>query len=412
MRAVIDGGLGSTSSAQTQPDPQKPGFVAPISATSPTSANGIVYGQYHAPIAEYLFPENIPGNPIVANNFEAIPFLAYGGYTSATGTIVGQLSPWPGATAPALPVCVTAGTGGPYSVPSGGTVGLTGTLSAGATTPIVLSWTTSAGTLTNANTTTPTLNAAGVAANTVINVTFSATNTCGTSTSTTTVAVIAGATAPTVVAGPNQNAVGGAKVTLTATGTSATGTVNLQFTQTGGSTVTLPNGGLVGPVASGTPGTIQFTAPNVATTLTFAVTATDANGTSLPATTLVFVAPTIPLNITITTAQYRISKARLDFTVTFTGVGVNTPATLLKLMPYVTTSGSTYDPAVQNAVFTAAGGGVYNLTLIGSPTPACNPGGAFATPCSARPIVVEAFDATTNAVLGTSVATALTNIRQ
>jgi len=85
---------------------------------------------------------------------------------------------------------------------------------------------------------------------------------------------------------------------------------------------------------------------------------------------------------------------------------------VLKLMPYVTTSGTTYDPAVQNAVFTAAGGGVYNLTLIGSPTPACNPGGAFATPCSAKPIVVEAFDATTSAVLGTSVAVSLTNIRQ
>jgi hypothetical protein len=124
------------------------------------------------------------------------------------------------------------------------------------------------------------------------------------------------------------------------------------------------------------------------------------------------VSPTITLNTVVTTAQYRTSKARFDLTVTYTGVGVNTPATVLKLMPYVTTSGTTYDPSVLSAVFTAAGGGVYNLTLVGAPTPACNPGGAFATPCSAKPIVVQAFDATTNAVLGTSVATAMTNIRQ
>jgi hypothetical protein len=163
---------------------------------------------------------------------------------------------------------------------------------------------------------------------------------------------------------------------------------------------------------SGTQGALQFTAPSVATTLTFSVSATDNNGTTAPAVTTVTVNPTVFVNIGITTAQYRTSKARFDFTATYAGPGVNTPSTVLKLMPYVTTSGTTYDPSVLNAVFTAAGGGVYNLTLVGAPTPACNPGGAFATPCSAKPLVVQAFDATTNAVLGTSNATALTNIRQ
>ena len=43
MRAVIQGA-----------------FTAPITAGSPRSANGIVYGQYHAPILEYIFPENFP----------------------------------------------------------------------------------------------------------------------------------------------------------------------------------------------------------------------------------------------------------------------------------------------------------------------------------------------------------------
>ena len=61
MRAVIQGA-----------------FTAPITAASPTAANGIVYGQYHAPILEYIFPENVPGAPIVENNFNNIAFLAHG----------------------------------------------------------------------------------------------------------------------------------------------------------------------------------------------------------------------------------------------------------------------------------------------------------------------------------------------
>ena len=51
-----------------------------------TYANGIVAGQYHAPIADYLFPENLPGAPIVENTFNTMPFLAQGGYTSTAGT--------------------------------------------------------------------------------------------------------------------------------------------------------------------------------------------------------------------------------------------------------------------------------------------------------------------------------------
>ena len=57
MRAVIEG-------LQSH-NPALPGAV--------TSANGIFYGQYHAPILEYIFPENVPGAPIVENNFNTIP---------------------------------------------------------------------------------------------------------------------------------------------------------------------------------------------------------------------------------------------------------------------------------------------------------------------------------------------------
>ena len=81
-----------------------PSFIAPITPASPTAANGIVYGQYHAPVAEYAFPEVLPGlAPIPENNFNTMPFLAQGGYTSAAGTLVGMLDPWPSNVAPAPP---------------------------------------------------------------------------------------------------------------------------------------------------------------------------------------------------------------------------------------------------------------------------------------------------------------------
>ncbi|HZX53216.1 MAG TPA: hypothetical protein VFE86_00975, partial [Ilumatobacteraceae bacterium] len=84
VRAVIEG-------LQTQ-DPANPAAV--------TSANGIYYGQYHAPIDEFLFPENIPGAPIPENNFNTMPFLAQGGYTSFSGVVAGVLNPWPSNIAP------------------------------------------------------------------------------------------------------------------------------------------------------------------------------------------------------------------------------------------------------------------------------------------------------------------------
>jgi hypothetical protein len=38
-----------------------------------TAANGLIYGQYHAPIGEYIFPEQIPGAPVPPANFESMP---------------------------------------------------------------------------------------------------------------------------------------------------------------------------------------------------------------------------------------------------------------------------------------------------------------------------------------------------
>ena len=43
------------------------GEVGLMLADAPTYANGLVAGQYYAPIFDYIFPENIrPGDPPVA----------------------------------------------------------------------------------------------------------------------------------------------------------------------------------------------------------------------------------------------------------------------------------------------------------------------------------------------------------
>jgi hypothetical protein len=55
------------------------------------------------------------------------------------------------------------------------------------------------------------------------------------------------------------------------------------------------------------------------------------------------------------------------------------PNVVLTLQPYVTTNGTTFDPAQLGNVLTNTGGGTYTLTLVGAPEPAVSP---------AKPIVV------------------------
>src|SRR5947209_12837733 len=136
MRAVIEGLQGQTAAFATNP---------PVAAL--TSANGIVWGQYHAPILEYIFPENVPGTPIVENNVNTIDFLACGGYTSAGNTLAGVLSPWPSATPPAACAgqCVAATptiSASPASAGAGTVVTLTA--ASGGTGPITLAFSQSA----------------------------------------------------------------------------------------------------------------------------------------------------------------------------------------------------------------------------------------------------------------------------
>jgi hypothetical protein len=60
-------------------------------ANAPTVANGLVAGQYQAPIFEYIFPENVqPGAPIVPFDMWHLPHLRFG-----EGPGVGPLSPTP-----------------------------------------------------------------------------------------------------------------------------------------------------------------------------------------------------------------------------------------------------------------------------------------------------------------------------
>ncbi len=94
------------------------------------AANGLLTGQYRLPNFEYIFPENHRlGDPIIANNYQDLPFLAFGS-GRITGTIlvctpttppvctfpsvqIGQISPWPGAgpynPAPTPPNCSALG---------------------------------------------------------------------------------------------------------------------------------------------------------------------------------------------------------------------------------------------------------------------------------------------------------------
>ncbi|KAF8890952.1 hypothetical protein BD779DRAFT_220306 [Infundibulicybe gibba] len=80
--------------------------------------NGITAGQLISPYPPdgYIFPELILfGNPEIPHEFNLLPFLALGSGPwlggipgippTATGPIVGQLSPWPGVTQPVPIVC-------------------------------------------------------------------------------------------------------------------------------------------------------------------------------------------------------------------------------------------------------------------------------------------------------------------
>jgi hypothetical protein len=156
---------------------------------------------------------------------------------------------------------------------------------------------------------------------------------------------------------------------------------------------------------------MTFVAPTLPPTqvtpsaITLTISATNSAGqVSAPVTTTVTVNP-LPEPITVALAQYRVSNKRLVVTVNDAN-----PNVTLRLQAYATVvAGVTYNPdpvagGVGN-VFTNNNNGTYTLTLTGVPEPACNPGGAFKTPCSAKPLDVKSN------ILGDTGLFALTNIR-
>ena len=304
-------------------------FIAPIGPGSPRTANGIVYGQYHAPILEYIFPENVPGTALPENNFNTIPFLAQGGYSSSAGTLVGQLNPWPSNVVPVI-TCATvvANAGGPYAINSGGTLAVNG--GAAGTPPITFAWTATDGTFSNA--TLPITNwiAPQVAVSTTYTLTLTATN-CGGSSSSSTTVTVAAASAPTVNPIPNQSVISGQPGSFNVTGsdpnvppaTPLTWTISQAGAPALESLVITPTGA--------TSATVSFTAPAgvlVATPITVTVTATNTIGASTSAVTTVTInpAPVILPPVANNVAAVSVPVNSTDVNILITGSDPNVPA--------------------------------------------------------------------------------------
>jgi hypothetical protein len=408
VRAVYDG------LSQFKPGSSTPNGNSQVPGTpgANTAANGLYWGQYHAPIGEYIFPENIPGSAVPENNFNTLPFLALGGYGSVTGVTAGVLDPWPSNVRPNAGVCAKATiVGGPYSVASGASLQLSGSVTAGASSPVTVNWTAGTtpngtnlnGALTGATTTTPTFNSTGLAAGTY-NLTFTATNPCGASVATSTITV---ASAPGASINPiqSQTVTAGTPVTITATSNSVpaptwawaqtVGPANPALTQS-------PSG------ATASSSSILTFTPTVAGTYTFSVAATTGQGAAATSSVTITVTQAVPASVTLTNTEYRTSKQRLIINATTTDATV----TSMQLQPYQTEAGTVFDPATlgSNLTVSLVAPGTFALTLVGAPAPACNLGGTYATPCAQKPLTVKALN-TSQQVVGTSAPTAMIKIR-
>lgn len=301
------------------------------------SGNGLITGQYSAPIFNFLFPENLGvGNPPVPLNFAEFPFL-FNGTGGFNGVNVGQLSPWPSTIAvtpvcgvpppppPPVPVPPIANAGLAQTVGSGAFVALDGTLSSDPSAlAIKYAWTQTAGTavvLNSAAVATPTFTAPTLVAGAPsATLTFSliVTNSAGTASTPSTVTITVNAPPPVLLApianaGLAQTVASGAIVQLNGTATTDPNTpalpLTLNWVQTGfggQAPVTISN-----PAAA----TPTFRAPAVAAqvVLTFALTATN----TVP------LSNTSSVSITISPVLAPVANAGTN-----QGVKVNTAVTL------------------------------------------------------------------------------------
>ena len=404
MRSVIEG-------LQSQ-NPALPGAV--------TSANGLFYGQYHAPILEYIFPENVPGAPIVENNFNTIPFLTCGGYSSSgipggTSTLAGTLNPWPSNIAPNLANCINlviapnnvVATATPSSVFSGSGTVVTLSATASGTAPLSFVWTQAPTdvpqvVLTNPNTPTATFTTPVVAVNTTLHFTVTVTNSAGSASAPANVAVAVDQ--PIVNPVAPQTVFSGTPVTINITGTDPAGlSLTFTVTQTGGPAPNPPGLVVTQLPPSGATATFTYTLPvgAPAATLTFSIVANNGLLNSAPQIATVTVNP-LADQLSITAAEYRTAKQRLILNVTD---ATDNPAISVLLQPYrceTNTAPCVLNPATGfwmynpdpaaggvGNVLTYAPGGLYTLDVVGVPRPACNFGGAYATPCGIASIKVQ-----------------------
>jgi hypothetical protein len=382
-----------------------------------TYANGIIAGQYHAPMADYRFPENLPGKPVVENNFNSIDFLAKGGYISSAGTLAGVLNPWPSNVIPPQPCTVlpVSVPGGPYTSPSGGPTTLNGSATT-SDSPVTFLWTAPQGTFSDPTLANPVYTAPIVAGLTNVPLTLTVTTCAGSGSATVNIAVN-GASAPTVNHVAPLTLFSGAAGNMPVTGSdpNVPPALPLVFASAQAGAPALVNFNVTqGPNPPGTGATITFTAPTLPvgqvnnTVITLTTTATNSAGVvSAADTTTVTVVPLADvISVTGLLEQYRTNNRRLILNATSSVANTNV---VLKLQPYVTTTGAIYnpDPAAGGVgnTFTNNGGGAYSLTLNGVPEPACgNPNNV--APCPTRPLDVKSN------LNGDSGFFALTDIRQ
>jgi hypothetical protein len=103
--ALLPDGLGAPRELMVRiddPAPLPDGTEIPDKVNSPglVKAHGLIAGQYFAPVAEYVFPEEVVlGALPPPANFQCLAFLTAGWVTPGIPPI-GQLNPWPGAVAP------------------------------------------------------------------------------------------------------------------------------------------------------------------------------------------------------------------------------------------------------------------------------------------------------------------------
>jgi hypothetical protein len=248
----------------------------------------------------------------------------------------------------ALPEAPVANAGGPYTVSSAGTTTLSG--SATGSTPITYLWSASAGTFSDPASLTPVYTAPAVTASTTIILTLTATNSVGTNAASANITVnpVVTIVPPVANAGGPYLVPSGGKITLNG---SASGTTPITY-------IWNASAGSFDNYQSPTP---VYTAPAFAagTIINLSLLATNSAGSNTASASL-----TLTDIVTISSSAYGVSKK----TLTMKAKSSSTSA-VLKLMPYLTTGGSIYDPSLLGNTFKLSKG-VWSLTLSGVPQPA------------------------------------------